>query len=115
MGTRTVFEIRNSAGELVVTLFSNSSHSMQFAETVFHERLNACAMGPNELAESCVAARYLTGGGNHQAGDRIFWLTSQEDAYGDYDVVVVAKWCSKGKWLVTRTEASELVPVAQGK
>lgn len=91
MGTRIVYQIKDSDRNLIATLFSNSSHSKQFAEDMFSNLVAdpACQAGPNALLEKLLTARYEKDGGNHQAGDRIFWVVpAAECLAGDHESVV---------------------------
>ena len=91
MGTRIVYQVRDGDRNLIATLFSNSSHETQFAESVFDDILRepVYATGPNALVEKLVTLRYTTSEGNHHAGDRIFWLVPADEAEtGDQEAVV---------------------------
>jgi hypothetical protein len=90
MGTRVAYQINDSDGNAVATLFSNSSHETQFAEEVFRNRFE-CSLGPTELVERLLSARYTSAEGSHQVGDRIFWLVPPAEANdGDHERVIVA-------------------------
>lgn len=94
MGTRVIYQVQDSDGSLICTLYSNSSHAKQSAEEVFLKTTlfdAECQMGPNALAEKLLTARYQTASGNHQAGDRIFWLVAASEATdGDREKVITA-------------------------
>ncbi|MFK4705987.1 hypothetical protein ABIC83_002826 [Roseateles asaccharophilus] len=100
MGTRQVFRIFNGDSKLVASLFSNCSHSKQSAENVFWDEVHAerNKPGPNALLESLLARRYTSASGNHQKGDRIFWLVSaetQEESDIDALIEVTSKFASE--------------------
>jgi hypothetical protein len=105
MGTRTIFQVFNGESNLVATLFANSSHSTQFAETVFEKTIKGITegVGPNALIEKLLSLRYETDEGNHHRGERIFWLVPADEAeLGDREVIIK----------VAYVEA--MVPVPQG-
>lgn len=117
MGTRIIYRVQDSERQLVATLYSNSSHTTQFAEEVFDAVLATPAAqdGPNGLVEGLLTARYATAEGNHRAGDRIFWLVPAEEAIdGDREAVITAVNLSNayrntgitvGNWTVCRASA----------
>ena len=92
MGTRIVYQVRDSNEDLVATLFSNCSHTTQNAEAIFHEALHSvhCSSGPNTLVEHLLQVRYTTTEGNHHVGDRIFWLVPACEVTRDCETVVLA-------------------------
>jgi hypothetical protein len=91
MGTRTVFQILDGDRNLIATLFANSSHTTQFAETVFDSNIKDSANrgGPNALIEKLLSLRYETDEGAHQMGERIFWLVPADEAeLGDNEAII---------------------------
>jgi len=76
MGTRIVYQVRDYEHNIIATLFSNSSHTTQFAEEVLDAALASpdCRYGPTALVEKLLTLRYATEEGNHRVGDRIFYL-----------------------------------------
>jgi hypothetical protein len=91
MGTRIVYQVLDSDRNLIATLYSNSSHDRQPAEAVFDRIVNdpEYSTGPTALVAQLIALRYMTAGGNHQAGDRLFWLVPADEAeHGDREAVV---------------------------
>lgn len=109
MGARSLIQIRNSEGSLIATLFANSSHTTQFAETVFTSMIkdDDTRTGPNALVEKLLTQRYETAEGNHSARDRIFWLVPGEEAeQGDWEVLIEATHCGVGEELLAKGYAS---------
>lgn len=125
MGTRTVYRIMDSAENLVATLYSNSSHSAEFPLNRFKAE---CApersrLGPSDLVQALLSARYRNAWGNHRPGDRMFWLVPPAEALqGDREVLVTA--APKGPaealaenhigpapiWTITVTELTTRIP-----
>lgn len=103
MGKRTVFQIQDGDHNLIATLFSNSSHSTQFAEDVFENTLKdkTSRNGPNALIENLIDKRYETNEGNHQSGDRIFWLVPSDEAKnGDRETIIKVTYVGISKELL---------------
>ncbi len=91
MGTRTVFQVKDSERNLIANLFANSSHTTQFAESVFESVIkdSVYRAGPNALVERLLSLRYQTNEGAHKQGDRIFWLIPASVAdSGDREALV---------------------------
>lgn len=101
MGTRIVYVLRNADGKTVASFASNDSHPVQNAHETFTQAL-ANAEGPVTATELVLASRYETDGGNHRAGDRIFWMQSVAETFnGDYETMVTATWSgAEGDWTV---------------
>jgi len=91
MGTRVIFRVFGSESAPedgpVAVLYSNSSHPDRDAEDVFN-KLAAVADGPTDLVEHLLRARYQDAGGNHRAGDRIFWLAITASDECDIESIV---------------------------
>ncbi len=92
MGTRIAYRVADSEGEIVATLYSNSSHTSQFAENVFRATLQV-AQGPTDLVELLLQNRYRSAEGAHKNDDRIFVLVpASESEAGDREKVVTATY-----------------------
>lgn len=113
MGTRTIFKILDGDRNLIATLFANSSHTTQFAETVFNDAVNDSANreGPNTLIENLLSLRYETEEGAHEKGERIFWLVSANEAdSGDREAIIQVTHCGANEELVTKGYVSMVGP-----
>jgi hypothetical protein len=108
MGTRVIYQVRNSEKQLVATLFSNSSHASEFAEDVFDAALKdvTCASGANALVERLIGSRYTSDSGNHRQGERIFWLVPADEAVdGDREFIVTVTPARRIEELAERSSA----------
>lgn len=105
MGTRTVFQVLDGDRNLVATLFANSSHTTQFAESVFENTIKDSANrgGPNALIEKLLSLRYETDEGAHQKGERIFWLVPADEAeLGDREAIIKVTHGGASEELITK-------------
>lgn len=115
MGTRTVYQINDSDRKLIATLFSNSSHSTQFAETVLENLLTvpACSYGPNALLEQMLTVRYEKADGSHRDGDRIFWVVPAEHAStGDRESIVTVTHRASASGSLGQSASDRVAPWA---
>ena len=125
MGIRTVYRIMDSDEILVATLYSNSSHTAEFPLGRFKAE---CApersrLGPSDLVQALLSARYRNAWGNHRPGDRMFWLVPPAVALQD-DREVIVTAAPKGSaeslaekhiapapiWAITVTELTTGIP-----
>lgn len=76
MGKRIEYAIHNADDELIATLWSDPSGRLQDSQLVFEAAVqDLCCIGPDDLVERLMAARYLNSAGEEdQVGDRMFWL-----------------------------------------
>lgn len=92
MGTRIVYQVKDTDGSVLATLYSNNAHPAQNPEAHF-TRTAESSIGPSALVEQLLAARYESADGRHKAGDRMFWLVPQHEVMvGDRDAVVLAQF-----------------------
>lgn len=114
MGKRLVYEIVTDDAEdarPVAVLFSNSSHPDQAPDEAFETHVRE-ATGPTDLLARLVGETYLTQGGNHRQGDRLFSLVGSP--YGDAEEVLRVEYASlvedHGTAVVTRRPNEEGAP-----
>jgi hypothetical protein len=91
MGTRTLYRICDGDRNLVATLISNCSHPTQTAEAEVKAAMrDQCSQnGPTALLQLILEKRYSTSEGNHQEGDRIFWIApADEFELGDQQWII---------------------------
>ena len=103
--TRTVFQVQDLDRNLIATLFANSSHTTQFAETVFENCVKDSANrgGPNALIEKLLSLRYETAEAGHDKGERIFWLVPADEAeLGDREAIIKVTHGGSSEELVTK-------------
>lgn len=103
MGTRIVYQVRDGDQQLVATLFSNSSHTTQFAEAVFDAALKQSSHGPTRLIQTLLNVRYETAEGGHTVGERIFFLVPPGEAEeGDRESVIRATYMGAAEELIEK-------------
>lgn len=91
MGTTIVYQIKDTIGSVLATFFSRCSHRSEPAEMHFRSIVSK-ATEQNDLVEAVLAARYATSDGKHNAGERVFSITSSHDVMmNDRDAVVIAQ------------------------
>lgn len=76
MGTRSIFEVKDENEKTMVVLFANSSHPFIDPLDVIKAHMNTgdARLGATGLVTFLLNQSYILDGGNHYAGDRMFWL-----------------------------------------
>lgn len=91
METRILYQIQTANGEVLATLGSNCSATLNAAEEQFQAGLRR-SQGPTSLLQILLSSRYPVAEGNHRRGDRMFWLVAaSEIEAGDHEQVLVAR------------------------